>query len=177
MKNTYKVALSGTLSALAVGLMLLTGVIPIGTYAFPAFAGVFIMVLVVEFRYKWALGAYFVVSVLSGIFVPEKEAALLFILFFGYYPILKMATAKIKYKSIQWIIKLLVFNISMIGIFFISIYLLGIPKESYNIFNVYLPYVFLAIGNVFLFIYDFFLTTVMFKYCKDIRPKIMKNMK
>lgn len=69
--------------------MFLTGLIPIGTYALPAIAGVLLIVAVIEIGAKWAWMIYAAVAVLSLLFAADKEAALLFVLFFGYYPVLK----------------------------------------------------------------------------------------
>ena len=46
MSKSGKIALGGLLTALGVVLMFLTGLIPIGTYALPAIAGVLLIVAV-----------------------------------------------------------------------------------------------------------------------------------
>ncbi|MGN1130191.1 MAG: hypothetical protein ACI4Q8_02475, partial [Ruminococcus sp.] len=87
MKNTFKVALCGVISAFALVLMLLTGIIWGGTFAFPCFAGMLLTVVVIEFSPKWAYCVYGAVSLLSLILAGDKEAVVYFILFFGFYPI------------------------------------------------------------------------------------------
>lgn len=48
MKNTYKIALGGMITALSVLLMFLTGLFPMATYALPAIAGVLLISAVIE---------------------------------------------------------------------------------------------------------------------------------
>ena len=89
MNHSGKVALGGIITAICTTLMFLTGLSPIGTYALPAFAGVTLMVIVIELNPRWAWMVYIAVSVLSALLAADKEAVVLFIIFFGYYPILK----------------------------------------------------------------------------------------
>ena len=111
MSKSGKIALGGLLTALGVVLMFLTGLIPIGTYALPAIAGVLLIVAVIEIGAKWAWMIYAAVAVLSLLFAADKEAALLFVLFFGYYPVLKSFLERISNKVLSWISKFAVFNV------------------------------------------------------------------
>ena len=88
-KPTFKIALCAIIAALAVMLMLITSLIPVGTYALPCFAGALLIAIVIEYGAKWALGVYAVVSVLSFFVAGDKEAVLYFAMLFGYYPVLK----------------------------------------------------------------------------------------
>ena len=60
----------------------------------------------------------------------------------------------------------------MIAIFYIGIFVLGIPKESFNLFGVYLPWVFLVIGNAVFFIYDICATRLISLYIMKWREKL-----
>ena len=88
-KNSYRVALGGLITALSILFLLMTGFIPFGTYALPTLAGAVLVAIVIEFGSKTALLTYMAVSLLAIFITPDREAALLFIMFFGYYPILK----------------------------------------------------------------------------------------
>ena len=117
MSKSGKIALGGLLTALGVVLMFLTGLIPIGTYALPAIAGVLLIVAVIEIGAKWAWMIYAAVAVLSLLFAADKEAALLFVLFFGYYPVLKSFLERISNKVLSWISKFAVFNVAVVYVF------------------------------------------------------------
>lgn len=177
MKNgkiAYKVALCGVVTALSLVLMLLTGAVSVGTYALPIFSGILLTVIVIEFNTKWALAVYFSVSVLSFFISGDKEAVLYFVLFFGFYPIIKSNIERAGSRLLQWIIKFALFNICIVASFYIGVYLLGVPVESFNIFGVNLPWIFLLIGNIAFPVYDKCVTVLVTKYVKDLRKKIIK---
>ncbi|MDD5795959.1 MAG: hypothetical protein PUD24_03380 [Oscillospiraceae bacterium] len=173
-KIAYKVALCGVFSALSLVLMMLTTVIPVGTYALPIISGALLSAIVIEFNAKWALAVYFAVSVLSFLLSGDKEAVLYFAMFFGFYPIIKSYFERLKSKVLQWILKYAAFNLCMIGAFFIGTYLLGVPLESYKIFGWNLPIVFLLIGDIAFVFYDRCVTLVILNYINYWRKKLIK---
>lgn len=174
--STFKIALCSIISALAVALLLLTSVIPFGTFAVPCMAGICIIAIVIEYGYKWAFGVYAVVSVLSILLAGDKEAVLFFIAIFGHYPIIKgIIESKIKAKSIQYVIKLIAFNIGAIASFFAGTFLLSIPAEEYTLFGFYMPWAFLAVANIFFIIYDFAVTGLVGYYVCNLRKKIFRK--
>ena len=89
IKKSYKVAFGGVVAALSLVLMFLTGIIPFGTYDFPSLAGMALVLIAIELGYRYAFMVYAVVALLSVFFVPDKEAAMFFVLILGYYPVLK----------------------------------------------------------------------------------------
>ena len=177
MKTSVKVSLGGVVAALGLVLMLLTSVIPFGTYAFPAFAGILLVLIVFNLGYGWALGVYAVTAALSMLLVTDKEAALYYTLFLGFYPILKGLIERLRRKPLQYVIKFALFNICMIGAFFLGMAVFSIPKESFNLFGVYLPWVFLIIGNVVFVIYDLCVTRLVTIYRLKWHDRLNKNTK
>lgn len=171
-KSTFKLAFCSLVAALSVALMFLTGLIPVGTYAAPCMVGIFLCAVVIESGYAGGFAVYAVVSVLSFLISADKEAVLYYIGFLGLYPILKGLIERIRFIWLQYIIKLVFFNAAMIAIFYIGIFVLGIPKESFNLFGVYLPWVFLVIGNAVFFIYDICATRLISLYIMKWREKL-----
>ena len=171
-------AFCAVVTALEVVLMMITGLVPIGTYAFPCFAGVLTLAIVIEFGWKWALGVFAAASLLSALLSADKEAVLYFIALFGYYPILKNAIErKIKPKALQYAVKLAVFNAAAVASFYIATMLLSVKAEEFTIFGVYVPLVFLAIGNLFFLFYDFAITVYVAVYVKNLRDKLFGKLK
>lgn len=176
MKNvSYKVAVGGVVAALCLVLMFLTGLFPFGTYAFPTFAGILIIAIVIEIGYPFAFATYLVVAILSFLIAADKEAALYFTMFLGFYPVLKSMIEKFKNKVVQYIIKFILFNACIIAAFYIGIFVLSIPKESFTIFGIYLPWVFLILGNLFFVLYDICITKLTYVYMIKIHPIISKR--
>lgn len=168
MSKSGKIALGGLLTALGVVLMFLTGLIPIGTYALPAIAGVLLIVAVIEIGAKWAWMIYAAVAVLSLLFAADKEAALLFVLFFGYYPVLKSFLERISNKVLSWISKFAVFNVAVVACFFLAVNFLQLPEDSFTVFGIYLPWVFLILGNAVFLIYDIALSGLVATYVEKL---------
>lgn len=174
MKNTFRVAFCGVISAFALVLMLLTGVIPAGTYALPCFAGILLTVVVIEYGARWSYTVFAVVSILSIFFASDKEAVIYFIAFFGFYPILKSTIERVHSKTVQYILKYAVFNVCVIAAFFVAKSILMIPDEEFTLFGFYVPWAFLLIGNVFFFFYDKCVTILIIRYIKNMRDKLFK---
>lgn len=162
--KSRKVAFGGIIAALSLVLMLLTGVLPFGTYALPCFAGILLTAIVIEFGTPWAIGVYVGVSVLSLLLVSDKEAALYYTLLLGIYPIVKSFFERIKIKWLSFLLKLMYFNIVAVAAFYISIYLLSVPIDSFSLFGVNMPILFLLLGNVVFVLYDICVTRLIWAY-------------
>lgn len=177
MSKNFKIALCGVVSALCVAIMAFSSIIPFSTYYIPMIAGAVVVAIVIEVDKRYAFFVYVTVSVLSAILIPNKEATVMYILFMGYYPILKgVFEGRLKLLA-EWVLKLLTFNISMILIFLIGIHILGIPKEEYTIGGIYLPWVFLLFGNVMFLLYDLMLSQLVKFYIIKIQPQLKKLIK
>lgn len=163
MKQSSKTAVCGMVTALSVVIMLLT-VIPVFTYAAPAFAGILLMIIVIEINKKWAFSVYVAAGILSLLLATDKEAAVMYVAFFGYYPIVK-AVIENKFKGIiEWIIKFLIFNITMIAAYFVMIKIFGLSMEDMNELGKYGPLILLALGNVVFYVFDLAITRLVTLY-------------
>jgi MFS family permease len=171
-KDSFRVAFCGLVSALSLVLMLFTSVIPVGTYAFPCIAGILLVSVVIEFGWKWALAAYGVVSLLSLFLAGDKEAVVYFIAFFGFYPIAKSGIERIKSVAVQYLLKYLVFTVCVIVAFYATTSVLMIPAEEFEIFGVYLPWVFLLAGELVFWFYDRCVTILVARYIISVRSKL-----
>ena len=125
--KSSRVALGGIVAALCVTAMFLTGVLPALYIAAPMGTGMLMLILVEEVSVSWAWLTYVAVSLLSMIVTFDKEAALMFVLFFGYYPILRMYLEKIPLKALKLLLKQALFNIFIVTDYWITVYILGLP--------------------------------------------------
>ncbi len=173
--NAFRVAFCGIIASFSLVLMLCTGLIPVGTYAFPCFAGILLTVIVIEFSEKWAYASFVAVSLLSLFFAGDKEAVIYFIAFLGFYPILKSSLERIKSKIIQYVIKYAVFNICIVAAFLVAKFVLMIPDEEFTIGGFYIPWVFLIAANGVFAVYDKCVTILVIRYIQQIRNKIFKK--
>ena len=104
--KTSKVALCGVIAALSVVVLFLTGVVPVATIALPAVAGCFLIAVVAETDVRSGVAVYAIVSVLAALLVPDREATLFYIVFFGYYPALYGTLSRIRNSVARWAAKL-----------------------------------------------------------------------
>lgn len=161
---SFKVALGGIVSALSLVLMIISGVAVSLEYAIPMITGALLMVLVVEFGKGFAGIIYVVVSILSLLLLGNKEPAVMYLMFFGYYPILKSVLEQRLKKISCWIIKYLIFNISMVASYFVVTRIFMISFDDIKEFGKFaLPLLLLA-GNILFFMYDVLLTRLVSIY-------------
>ena len=131
MSQSAKTAIGGMTAALSVVLMLPT-VMGLWTYALPAFAGILIMFTIIELDKKWATGIFVAVSLLSFILLPNKEAAVFYLCFFGNYPIIKGVLEGRKMpRVLEYIIKFVVFNAEILLAGFIMVKIFGVPMAEF----------------------------------------------
>lgn len=176
IKKSTQVAMGGIASALCLLLMFLT-IIPIATYTMPALAGMVLIVVVIENGYSTAWMVYAAVGFLSIFICPDKEAAMLFVGFFGFYPILKGKLEKIRRRLLEYVVKFVVFNVAMIANYMVIIYLFGIQDvlEEVGPIGKYSVFLLLALGNVVFFVYDVALSKIIMAYRYVLRKKIFKR--
>ena len=171
---SYRVALGGVISSLCILAMFMTGVAPFLYLTLPMIAGALLIIIVVEVNASWAFLTYVAVSLLSIFVTFDKEAAIIFILFFGHYPILKYKLEKIPFKIVKTIIKFVIFNICIVADYQITIHLLGISDfmDDFAFFGKYGLYILWAFSNVFFVFYDYVLSGSVDIYLKYLKPKI-----
>lgn len=168
--------MGGIASALCLLLMLLT-IIPIATYTIPALAGMVLIVVVIENGYSTAWMVYAAVGFLSLFICPDKEAAMLFVGFFGFYPILKGKLEKIHPRVLEYVVKFLIFNAAMILNYVIIIFLFGIQDvlEEVGPMGQYSVLLLLGLGNIVFFVYDLALSRIIMAYKYVLRKKIFRR--
>lgn len=172
--NTQKLAFSGVIAALCTVLLFLSGVIPVATIALPALAGCLLIAVVVEAGTRWAFGVYATCSVLSLLLVADKEAALFYILFFGYYPVLYAFLGRIRNKAAKMAAKLVIFNAAMLLETFLSIRVLGIPWENVPFLGPYTAVVLLVLFNLVFLLYDWAMDDLILRYVRAVHPRVRK---
>ncbi len=174
---SFKVALGGVVAALSLLFMILAGVTSTLVYAIPMITGALLMMLVVEFGHGFATLIYVAVSVLSLLLLGNKEAAIMYVAFFGYYPIIKSILEKHIKKFVCWIVKYLIFNVAIVSSYFITTRIFMISFEDVEALGKFaLPLLLLA-GNVLFVIYDVMLTRLVSVYLYRWRKSIKRVFK
>lgn len=158
------------ITALSV-VILIPSAVQVFVYTLPALAGMLTMLAVVEIDKKWAIGSYVATSLIGLLFVANKEAVVYYVAFFGYYPVVKALLESKMPRAVEYILKFLIFNASIIvsGVVLVKVFgmpyndLLGIDGES-AFFTKYALPIMLGMGNVVFILYDVALTRLLTAY-------------
>lgn len=173
MKNSYKTAFGGLITALGTVFMLLASAIPFFEYAVPAAAGILILFMQAQTDKFWALGVYAATSLIGVFVVPNKESIGMYIALFGLYPIIKSFFEKLP-KWAAYITKSVYFVIDVVAVYYILINVIGISQELMeDMTKVTLPLLIIAGLIAFLF-FDRALTLFEIRYIKKYKTRIDK---
>lgn len=174
MKPSIKVATCGICTAISVVLLFFGGVIYIFAYVVPIVLGILMMMLKKSLKTSSAVSVYVATSLLSFMIVPDKETVLLYVLFFGYYPIIKASLDKIKPKSISVLVKILLFNVSLTIIELLCVYVFGIPFFDEGVFSISLLIMFAVLMNVLFAMYEYILKHSLMIYEKKFEKRVLR---
>lgn len=177
MKQTARIAICGVITALAVLLMLSTAVFPFATIALPAIAGMLLCIIVIEINGKWAVLGYIAISIIGMMITPDREAAMLFVCFFGFYPILKSGLEKIRFRALEWIIKLSVFSVSIFVWYMIVMFILKMPGiiDEYTQYGQIFMIAMVVMAYFVFVLYDISLTLLISTYINWFKPKFLRR--
>lgn len=171
-KLSFQIAFGGIASAVCLVFLLFTGMIPMTEYAAPEICGIIIYIVSYECSMKTAVTAYAAVSILCLLLSPNKELALMFCGFFGYFPILNEYLARHCRKLVKWILRHAVFNIAMVLSYWLLKKIFGI--DAIDDFDGY-ALLFLALANVILPFYCIWCQSMLWIYTDKLRKRFFKR--
>lgn len=130
-----------------------------------ALASMLVIFAVIEIGGIYPYAIYAVTGVLAVILLPVKVPAVYFLLFSGYYPIIKEKFERFS-RVLEWILKIVCFNIALSAFMLVSKYVLMLSNEI-DLFAVII-YVF---GNGVFVLYDVALTRLIRFYIVKLRKR------
>ena len=161
-----KLSVSALLAALSVAGIYMASVMPTGQVGFAAVASLFTAAAVIECGIPYALGVFAVSSLLGFLIIPVKYVLLLYVLFFGYYPVVKSFAERLKTPAAGWVVK--VVNAAAAACVLILVF--GELLLSETVLEYPRAAVILAAVVVFV-VYDIGLTKLISFYMSRIRQK------
>lgn len=164
--KTFRLALCAILSALGVVFIYLGSLLEVLDMSASVIASVGCIFAAIEFGgvYPWLI--YAVTGTLSLILAPNPMSALMYILFFGFYPILKLKLEK-RRRLTSWILKEVVFNISLAILFILWETVFVVEAEISLLLNI----LFIVLAEITFPIYDIALSRISFVYLTKLRSK------
>ena len=171
---SYRIALGGTLVSMCLLCQFITGVFPVFYIIMPMICGILITVMATETSTWWGFLMYLAVGTLSLFVTPNKDAAFIFIMFFGHYPLIRPYISRIRPKPLGYLLKLSIFNLCMLAFFFMTVYLFGMDEllEDMGDFGRYGGLVLLGTANMMFVSYDYLMDISMELYRQKLHPKI-----
>lgn len=161
-EGTKRIARLSLLSALAIGFLYLGSILPSAKIAVIALAGFLCAVAVMMYSMGWAALVFCVTALVSLLILPDKNIALLYACFFGFYPILKSLFEKHPDRKIGWLLKLTTYTAGFLLWWFAAVGLLTAGDVS-------LPwYLLWPAGALAFVIYDICLSLLITIYIERI---------
>ena len=163
--RTRRVAVCAMLSALGVVMLYLGSMIEIVDISMAVIASLLCVFAVIEYggAYPWLVFA--VTSVISMLMLPNKTPAAMYVVFFGFYPILKEKLER-KPKVISWIFKELIFNaaLALMIVLVLFVFTMGEVKVE-----TYLVVLLAVLAELMFVLYDIALTRLISLYLFRLR--------
>ena len=116
MSGSRRTALVAMLGALSLVILYLAALSPTGRLGIVALAGLVPGAAVVSAGLGGGLLCYGVAGVLGLLLLPDKGLALLYLIFFGLYPMVKSVAEGLASRVLEWAVKLAFFNLAL-GLF------------------------------------------------------------
>lgn len=151
-------ALSGVLAAGSLAFLWLACLSPAGRLGLNAAAGLFPMAAVLAAGRTAGYLCWAASGLLGLILLPDKGAALLYLLFFGIYPVLKSRFEGMRRQILCWLGKFAYFNLVLAVFWFFlkALFLPSLPSWLDQTWTVWL------VGNIVFLAYDIGLSRLIF---------------
>ena len=166
-ERTKRLTVCAMLGALGVVVLYLGSMIEVIDISMAVIASLFAIFAVIEYGAPYAWSIYAITGVLSIVLLPNKIPALMYIFFFGFYPIIKEKIERRSSKLTQWVLKEILFNVCLILLMVLGNYLLMIDVKSWIVIEI----VFFLLANGVFPVYDVALTRLISLYIFRLRRK------
>lgn len=165
------ITLPGILAALSLLFLYLSSLLPTGRWAVAAVAGLFPAAAVLTTGLWGGTACYAAAGLLGLLLVPDRLIALLYLLFFGAYPVVKSLLERIRPLWLGVLGKFAFFNgiLTVFWLGFSSLFLPALPE----LFKARIWLLYLA-GNLVFGVYDLGLTKLISYYGERLSKAIKR---
>lgn len=175
MKNSKVIAYSGVATALSVVMLFLGSIFWVLGYTMPLVASLVMIILLDSISQKSALLTFISTSIISFILLNDKECVFLYILFFGYYPLIRDKINDIKPKFLSYLLKFITFNAAMVLTQILCVYVFGIPFD--DMLGKWGIVLFVLCLNLVFVVFDKLYTLLLKLYRIKLKKKVEKYIK
>jgi len=167
---TKRITFSAICLALTVIFLYAASALSTGRLAALGLASLLCGICVSRFGVRYGIALYVSASLLALLLLPNKMFALFYVLFAGYYPIIKLFIERLRRLWAEWILKILFFNL-MLVLLYLVVKLFFMPVLSSALALLILQYLgpAILILQVVFIIYDWMLSYMIGYYDQFIR--------
>lgn len=165
-----KLAIAAVMTAFTVIFLYVGSLLPIEQLGIIAFSSLFCVAAVIEAGISSAVLVFIGSSIIGALVVQFRPMINFYVLFFGYYPIVKSLAEKIRLPVLKWAVKLAVFNGALSALWFLFSNLIFNP----SIFKLGTALVYI-LGNAVFILFDIGLTRLISFYIARISKSIRKG--
>lgn len=164
-KGARRTALGGVLAALSLLLLYLATLLPTGRIGMVAVAGLVPAAGVVSGGLAVGFFCYGAAGLLGLLLLPDKGCALLYLVMFGLYPMVKSAVERLHRLPLELLLKLVFFNGVLVVLLF------GFSSLLFPFLPAVLqdPLPLFLVGNVVFLLYDYGFSKLITYYAARIR--------
>ena len=116
--NAKRITFPACLSALSLALLYTACLLPTGRLSLIAAAGLIPAAAVISAGLPAGFLCYSVTGMIGLLILPWKGSATLYLIFFGLYPLVKSLVERIGQIWLEWLLKLLFFNLILLVLLF-----------------------------------------------------------
>ena len=166
--STKRLTVCAMFAALSVVMLYLGSLVELLDISMAVIASLLCVVAVIEYGKGAPWMIYGATAILSLVLLPNKTPAVLYAMFFGYYPILKEKFEKLP-GVISWVLKEITFNLALIimGVATVLI-MLGVDNALVNPITVGIAVV---LAEVVFVLYDIAMTRLISFYLINLRRR------
>lgn len=164
-KKTKRLTVSAVSAALGVVILALGSFVEVLDLSSSAFAGMIVIFTVIEIGGFWPW-AVFGATGLLALLLPMKLPAVFYLLFCGWYPIIKEKIERLHSRVLQWVIKLALLNAALTLVILAGRYILALPDTELS-----WSWVLYLMGNAAFVLFDIALTRLITLYIVRLRKR------
>lgn len=121
MNKSKQISLGAMVTVFSILFMFMTSILPTVEVFLLCLSSYLISILIIEADKPTATLSFLATAVLGAFLVPNKLMIIAYIGFFGYYGILKSYIERLNNLILEWVIKILIFNLIVLANYFVFV--------------------------------------------------------
>ncbi len=165
-----RISFSAMAMALSVICLYAASAFSTGKLAALGLSSLFCAICVSLFGVRYGLAQYVGTAILALLFIPNRFFVLVYVLFAGYYPIVKLYIEKLDKLWVEWLLKYLFFNVILMALYLIAVFFFLPYVEAATLILVFRYVALIIVGLEIVFgIFDWVLSYMIGYYHQYLR--------